>query len=106
MRAKMSRLGVRREILCGQSQRMTAMHLCKTMQATYNSSRRPKRGSRAKARLQKTRKQQNERETSKNNNSTACASAMPLGTAQARTNPGTLRLTDLPVKTIINQQAS
>jgi hypothetical protein len=85
---------------------MAAMHLCKTMPATYNSSRRLKRGSRAKARLSRTIKQQNERETKKKNNIMACASVTLLETAQGRTNPGTLCLTDLPVKTIINQQAS
>jgi len=105
MRAKMSRLAVKSEILCGQNQREAAMHLYKTMQATYNCSQDLTRSSRAKARLQRMRKQQNERETRKSN-STECASVTLLGTAQARTSRGTLRLTGLPVKTTINQQAS
>lgn len=82
------------------------MHLCKTMQATYNSSRRLMKSSLAEVIFQRTRKQQNESETKKNNNSTACASATLPDTAQGRTNPGTLRLTDLPVKTIINLEAN
>ena len=81
------------------------MHLCKTMQATYNCSRRLTRDSRAKAIPQGTTKHQNESETRKSS-STACASVTLLGIAQGQASPGTLRLTNLPVKTTINPQAS
>jgi hypothetical protein len=81
------------------------MRLCKTIQDTYNCSRRLTRGSRARVKVQRTRKQQNERETRKNN-STACASVTLLDIARDRTSPGTLHPKDLPVKTTINLQAS
>jgi hypothetical protein len=62
--------------------REAAMHLFKTTEGTYNSSRRPTRSIRVKVKLQRTRGSRNAREKRKNNSSRACDSATPQGIAK------------------------
>jgi hypothetical protein len=105
MRVRMSRLVVERESLCMLSLRKAAMRLCMITKGTYNSFLSLMKGMRARVRPRRMRDLQSERKTRKNS-SRVCASAMLLDIAKGRTSPGTLHLTDPPVRAIINLQAS